>query len=125
MKTWIFGFVLVLLMPMAAQAEACLSIDVPPQVVIGQPDGDTFYLFNFNYGGKVKIRVKGVDTPERDEPGFAEAGLFTKDWLNRGPFKVSTCGKPTFDRIEAIVERDGRSLAEDLITAGYSQRRSH
>ncbi len=111
---------MVLLMPVAARAGACLSIDVPPQAVIGQPDGDTLHVFSFIPGGVVKIRVQGVNTPERTEPKFAEAKEFTRDWLKRGVFQVTTCGKPTFDRIEAIVERNGQTLAEALTQAGLA-----
>lgn len=34
-----------------AQAAACLSIDVPPQAVLNNHDGDTFTLFSFAPGG--------------------------------------------------------------------------
>lgn len=109
------------LLPLKAHAGGCLSIEVPPQAVIGQPDGDTFHIFTFAPGGMVKIRVKGVDTPERDQPKFSAATTFTRTWLSRGPFKVMTCGTPTFDRVEAIVERDGQTLAHALIAAGLGK----
>lgn len=100
-----------------ASAAACLSIDVPPQAVIHQPDGDTFHLFSLIPGGVVKIRVQGVDTPERHEPHWTEAKEFTRQWLAKGPFKLLTCGQKTLDRIVGIVERDGRTLAEELTEA--------
>ena len=101
-----------------AHAGACLSIDVPSQAVIHQPDGDTFHLFSLQAGGVVKIRVEGVDTPERMQPKWAEAKEFTRQWLAKGPFQLLTCGKPTIDRIVGKVSRDGRTLAQDLIEAG-------
>jgi len=104
-----------MLIPLKANAGGCLVIDVPPGAVVNQPDGDTFHVFAFQPGGVVKIRVEGVNTPEKKEPGWAEAKAFTKAWLARGPFKVMTCGKPTIDRIVGSVERDGKSLAQDLI----------
>lgn len=102
-------------------AEACLSIDVDPRHVVREMDGDTIPIFTFAPGGEVKIRVQGVDTPEREEPGWGEARAFTKAWLQRGPFKVMTCGKRTFDRIEGVVERDGVSLADELRAAGLER----
>lgn len=105
----------------SANAGACLSIDVPPQAVIHQPDGDTFHLFSMQAGGVVKIRVQGADTPERTEPKWAEAREFTRLWLSRGPFQLSTCGKPTLDRIVATVSRNGRTLAQDLIDLGLTK----
>lgn len=118
--------IMAVLIPFKANAAACLSIDVPPQAVLGNHDGDTFQVFSFQPGGVIKIRVEGVDTPELskkngmpDEPGAREASAFTKAWLAKGPFTVRTCGKPTLDRIVGAVSRDGKTLAEGLIAAGY------
>jgi endonuclease YncB( thermonuclease family) len=104
----------------SARAEACLTIDVPPQAVIHQPDGDTFHVFAFAPGGRVKIRVQGVNTPEKNQPHWAEAKAFTKVWLAQGPFKLSTCGKTTLDRIEGAVSRNGEALADALSKAGFN-----
>lgn len=111
----------VLIIADSARAAACLSIDVPPQAVINQPDGDTFHLFAFQPGGVVKIRVEGVDTPERNESGWADAKEFTRTWLAAGPFQLSTCGKSTLDRIVAKVSRQGHTLAEALKSAGLGR----
>lgn len=105
----------------AVHAAGCLTIDVPSQAVINQPDGDTFHLFAFQPGGAVKIRVEGVNTPERNQPGWSEAKEFTRQWLADGTFQLSTCGKATLDRIVAKVSRNGRTLAQDLIEAGLSK----
>jgi|CXWL01.1.fsa_nt_gi endonuclease YncB( thermonuclease family) len=121
----VIGLVCLLIMaaliPIKANAGGCLTIDVPPGAVVNQPDGDTFHVFAFQPGGVVKIRVEGVNTPEKKEPGWAEAKAFTKEWLARGPFKVTTCGRPTIDRIVAAVERNGKTLAQDLIDAGLGR----
>lgn len=118
MSAMLLLVLMLLFLPITARAAACLSIDVPPQAVIGQPDGDTFHVFSFQPGGVIKIRVQGVNTPERNQPGWAEAKEFTRQWLAKGPFKVATCGKPTLDRIVGSVERDGRTLTHALIAAG-------
>lgn len=104
-----------------AHSEACLSITVPPQAVLQVKDGDTFDVFTFAPGGKVAIRVKGVNTPERGQPQFQAAKLFTEQWLAMGSFTVNTCGKHTFERIEATVSRNGVTLAQELIAAGMSR----
>ena len=104
-----------------AYAGGCLVIDVPPQAVIGQPDGDTFHVFSFAPGGRVRIRVVDINTPEKTEDGWDEAKQFTKDWLAKGSFRVTTCGKSTLDRIEGIVERNGETLSDALRQAGLGQ----
>lgn len=111
----------VLIIADSARAAACLSIDVPPQAVINQPDGDTFHLFAFQPGGVVKIRVEGVNTPERNESGWADAKEFTRTWLAAGVFQLSTCGKATLDRIVAKVSRQGHTLAESLKSSGLGR----
>jgi endonuclease YncB( thermonuclease family) len=113
--------VMAIIIPFKAHAAACLSIEVPPGAVVNQPDGDTFHVFAFQPGGVVKIRVEGVNTPERNQPGWAEAKAFTKDWLAKGLFVVKTCGRPTLDRIVGTVERDGQSLAAALTAAGLAK----
>lgn len=102
-------------------AAGCLSIDVPPQAVLNNHDGDTFTVFAFVPGGVVKVRVEGVDTPELKEPKGDLAKEFTRQWLARGVFQLSTCGKPTLDRIVAKVSRNGRTLAQDLIDTGLAK----
>lgn len=118
----------VALIPFKVHAAACLSIDVPPQAVLSNNDGDTFTLFYFGQGGRLDFRVAGVNTPELsrkkgvpDEPGAIEAKAFTKAWLAAGTFHLKTCGKKTLTRTEATVERNGRTLAQDLILAGHGK----
>ena len=100
----------------------CRSIKavwVPPAAVIGQPDGDTFHVYTFDVPNVVKIRVKDAETPEHGQAGFEESKALTKEWLDKGPFRVITCGVPTLDRIVGIVERKGEVLADVLKAAGY------
>ena len=116
------------LIPFKVHAAACLTIDVPPQAVLHNNDGDTFTLFTLAPGGKQNFRVQGVDTPELsrkkgvpDEPGAVEAKAFTKAWLSAGTFRLTDCGKKTLDRNEAQVERNGKTLGDALRQAGYAK----
>jgi endonuclease YncB( thermonuclease family) len=113
--------IIVALVPLMAHAGACLVIEVPPQAVTWVQDGDTFTLFNFAPGGAVKIRVSNVNTPEKKEPKFEEARQFTRDWLAKGKFIVDTCGEYTFEQIQAVVTRDGETLAKALHAAGLGK----
>jgi len=106
----------------AGELPACRSIKavtVPPGAVVHQPDGDTFHIFTFDVPSVVKIRVIDAETPERGQPGFEEAKAFTKAWLERGPFRVVTCGQPTFDRVAGLVTRGEETLADALRQAGF------
>lgn len=107
-----------------AHAEGCLKIDVPPGAVISQYDGDTFRIFTFGPGAGVDIRVQDIDTPERTthQEGWQHARDFTSAWLSAGPFTVETCGKRTFNRIVAVISRNGETLAEALREAGLEKK---
>jgi len=106
-----------------ARSASCLSIEVPPEAVVSQYDGDTFDVFTFGSPSSVRIRVQGVDTPERkgQQPGWEAAREFTRQWLAKGPFHINTCGKRTFERIEGDVTRGSDRLADALIAAGHGK----
>lgn len=124
-----FSLVLVLLFASPALSASCpnrMTITVPPGAIVNQPDGDTFHIFTFGVPNRVEIRVDGVNTPERPtkktpSPGWLPAKEFTKAWLAKGPLTVTTCGERTMSRIVATVERDGHTLAEALIAAGFGR----
>lgn len=114
-----------LAMVLSSHAAACLSVDVPPQAVLNNYDGDTFTLFTLGPGGQEKFRVEGIDTPELsrkkgepDQPGALEAKEFTRRWLAQGVFTLTTCGKRTIDRTVASVTRNGEKLSDALRAAG-------
>jgi micrococcal nuclease len=65
-----------------------------------------------------KIRVLGIDTPERGQPGYEEATAFTQAWIMRGPFTVSYCRRDSLLRVLGLVTRDGEDLTQELIRAG-------
>lgn len=103
-----------------------MTITVPPNAVVRQPDGDTFHVFTFSVPNSVEIRVQGVNTPEKptkttESPFWLSAKLYTAAWIARGPFTITTCGVRSMSRVVAIVERDGRTLADELIAAGYGK----
>lgn len=105
-------------------ASTCMTLDVQPDQVLGNYDGDTFTL-SLGALGEVRIRVEGVDTPERTkkQAGWKEAKDFTAQWLAQGPFKLTTCFGLTLGRIVASPSRDGTTLAAALRAAGHAKPR--
>lgn len=97
---------------------ACLIVQIPPEQVLRVIDGDTFVLMTFDVPPETRIRVLGVDTPERGDPGYAEAGAFTRAWLAQGPFTVTTCERDSLLRRLGRIERHGTGLHTALIGAG-------
>jgi len=78
-------------------------------------DGDTFYL----NGVKTRIRLWGVDAPEKDEPGGDEA---TEALATLVAGRELACEERDRDRYARIVARclldDGRDLGRILIEIG-------
>jgi micrococcal nuclease len=92
-------------------------------------DGDTvvcvidagfgLHLHRGNEGAH--LRLLGIDTPERNEPGWDEARRFTRDWLlttagEMWPLIIETSKADSFGRYLATVWRlsDGRCLNDDI-----------
>ena len=78
-------------------------------------DGDTFYLV----GLKTRVRLWGVDAPEKNAPGAAEA---TEALTNLVAGRRLACEEMDRDRYARIVARctldDGRDIARVLIDIG-------
>lgn len=73
----------------------------------------------------VDLRISGVNTPERTEPGWAEATEQTKAWLAEhcptGTVRyVTEKDRRSFNRFVAVVYgEDGESLNDYLVGLGY------
>jgi micrococcal nuclease len=106
----------------------CWTVSALPDRVI---DGDTFIARVALWPSSVasepvqlveRIRVLGVNTPEKGKPGYAEALAFTAEWLKKGDVRITTCTRDAFGRILARVTRQDKVLADDLIAAGHHGR---
>lgn len=69
-----------------------------------------------------RVRLLGVDTPERGQPGWAEATAFTQAWLaDAGAMVAVTSRSDSFGRYLADVrDGDGMSLSSALLAAGHA-----
>ncbi len=87
--------------------------------VVGVTDGDTIKVLR--QGRQVKVRLYGIDAPERKQAYGKKARRFVAD-LVAG--KVVTIRVRNRDRYKRIVGEvllpDGRSLNQELVRAGYA-----
>lgn len=98
-------------------------------VVINVVDGDTLDLsvdLGFRCMFTDRFRLAGVDTPERGQPGWAEATEFLREKLSVGDEVVITTMKNPRDKygrwlatIHAPGERN--SINEQLISSGHAK----
>lgn len=102
----------------------CLLLTLTPRHVDRVIDGDTYTLFHVGIGGVERVRVLGVDAPERGQPRFQEAADSVAVWLARRPHTIAACRRDGFGRLLALVTFPGStdSLHVMLITAGLGVR---
>ncbi len=99
----------------------CLAISTTPGHVSRVLDGDTFALYHVGTPPEEKVRVLGVNTPERGQPLYAEAGAFTKSWLAEGPFELTACKRDSFGRLLGTITRGDDNLGQSLLKAGLAK----
>jgi micrococcal nuclease len=86
-------------------------------------DGDSFRL------GKRRIRIRGIDAPEREGACEAETVLADRssvklaEMLSAGPFTMTAVGgneRDQYDRELRVLTRGGRSIGGAMVQAGLA-----
>jgi endonuclease YncB( thermonuclease family) len=87
--------------------------------VVGISDGDTIEVM---YNGRaVKVRLHGIDTPEKAQAFGTKAKQFTADLVHRQQVTVEVHDTDHYGRLVAEVRlSDGRSLNRELVRAGMA-----
>jgi endonuclease YncB( thermonuclease family) len=86
--------------------------------VVGISDGDTIRVMH--RGRETKIRLFGVDCPERDQAFGNKARRFTSHMVFRKVVEVQEVDKDSYGRTVAWVSVDGKSLNKELLRAGLA-----
>ena len=82
-------------------------------------DGDTI-----DVEGTGRIRLVGVNTPERGEPGYSEAKEFVKSMCLSRTVQLDiddAKGHDKYGRVLAVVYVDGVNLNRELLRRGYAE----
>jgi micrococcal nuclease len=87
-------------------------------MVVGVSDGDTITVLHDGKG--VKIRLYGIDTPERRQSFGKAAKQFTSIMVYGKTVEVKTKDTDRYGRSVALVSVGGKSLNEALIKNGYA-----
>jgi len=87
-------------------------------------DGDTLVVtteLGFTVSADVTVRIRGVNAPEHNKPGGAEATAFLKQLLSDRPLLVESYrDRQSFARwVCDLWTGDGLSVAEQIIAAGH------
>jgi len=87
--------------------------------VIGIADGDTITVLHARR--PERIRLSGIDAPEKGQPFGERARQFTARLAFGHEVTVRVSGRDRYGRLLAEVLRsDGRSLNQELVRAGYA-----
>ena len=98
---------------MAAVARARLTREPPIYTI----DGDTLRM------GSERIRLRGIDTPELNEPGGQAARQRLEQLLREGPIRIVPHGQDVYGRTVADVFAGERNVASVLAQEGYAKPR--
>ena len=86
--------------------------------VIGIADGDTVTVLQGTT--QIKIRLYGIDCPERKQAFGSKAKQFTSDLVFGQTVRVEPCTKDRYGRTVAWVYFDSKCLNEELLKAGFA-----
>lgn len=87
--------------------------------VIGVKDGDTIEILINN--SPVRIRLYGIDCPEKTQPYGTRAKEFTSQLAYGKTVTLREHGKDRYGRvIGEVILPDGRSLNEEILKAGFA-----
>lgn len=88
--------------------------------VVSIIDGDTYDLL-VNGNQTIRIRMEGIDAPERGMPFYKKAKNYLGDLCFEQEITVKITGKDKYKRILAYSYlNDGRELGQEMIKAGLA-----
>ncbi len=84
-------------------------------------DGDTIELLLMKSAEFVKIRLDGIDCPEKGQPYYEEATAYTSDLCLHKQVKVIKHDTDKYGRLIAdIILPGGENLSEEIVRAGFA-----
>lgn len=92
-------------------------------VCINVVDGDTIDVqidVGFDFITHQRLRLYGIDTPERNAPLFEEAKRFVMEMVLDRDIQIITYKKDSFGRWLSIVYVDGINVNEELVKEGLA-----
>ena len=98
---------------------ACAADDFQAKV-IHIADGDTITVLN-DANEQIKIRLNGIDCPEKAQAFGSKATQFTKRLAHKKTVTIQAYDQDKYGRtIGDVVLADGRNLSQELVKAGYA-----
>jgi endonuclease YncB( thermonuclease family) len=106
-------------MPVLLLTACCAHASSFNGKVVKVSDGDTIQVMQ--NGHALKIRLAGIDCPEKGQPFGQAAKRFVLDLVAQKAVTVQVETKDRFGRsVAEVMLSDGRSLNRELVRAGYA-----
>ena len=121
-KNALFTLLLILIAVFAAQFFN-IGKDSEEYRVMSVADGDSFSLMKNRT--EVKVRLYGIDCPERKQPFNKKAGKFTRTMLQKGKIELTKVDLDRYGRTVAWVFVDSLNLNEELVRRGLAWHYKH
>ena len=86
--------------------------------VVGVTDGDTMTVSVD--GRRVKVRLAGIDAPERKQPFGVRSRHYLEKLCFRKPVKIDDRGRDRYGRVVGRVNCAGRDASAEMIGAGMA-----
>ena len=87
--------------------------------VVSVTDGDTIKVYTVDQG-QVKIRLYGIDTPEKGQPYGKAAGKYLASLIAGAIVEVETVTTDRYGRTVGIVWDDDTNINQQMVQAGYA-----
>ena len=87
--------------------------------VVRVADGDTVTVLD-RRNTQHKVRLYGIDSPERDQPYGKAAKNALQRLIDNRPVEVVVVAKDSYGRTVGTLYRDGVNLNEAMVAAGYA-----
>jgi endonuclease YncB( thermonuclease family) len=91
---------------------------VLPGKVTRVVDGDTIDVLLSS--GRIRVRLQGIDAPERDQPGGREAQHWLQRRLIDHAVQLEPISQDRYERMVAIVHTERGVVNEELLQAGHA-----
>ena len=89
-----------------------------PGKVLRIIDGDTMDVLLSS--GRIRVRLQGIDAPERDQSGGREAQRWLQQRLINQAIRLEPVSQDRYERMVAIVHADDGIVNEQLLRAGHA-----
>ena len=113
-RTWISFITLVFLLSLPVHTWAWSG------EVVGITEGDTITVLNSKTLKDVKIRLYGIDTPERGQAFSKRAKQFTSKMVFGKVVEVGAITVDHYGRTVSLVYVEGKGVCDELIRAGLA-----